>query len=764
MELASSVQGPVARAHAARIHEPRGAPDRGIQAATQRKRFATAIGFGISLNLAWAGQAQARSRSVRKAHGQGRHGRREVLSIGVVTPLVVPLAAKAEAEPPTVSKKVSEGVYIFDQAYGIPGLGVGANIPIRMTVLSLEGGGYLVYNPCHPTVEAMQMLKDFGLTDVRYIVCGTVAIEHKYYAPQWAQLFPKAEVWISPRTFSWPVDFGPYVPVGGFSRSTPLQKIPKDASLAPWSSKGIDHLQLTVDYAPRTVFEETVLFHKPSGSFVCTDMLIGLSDEPPEILTLSPYKEGLLWFSRNEPLEEVDVSSPKTLKDGYQKSVLLLNNINPRSLLSVAAGDLAVPEQLGLASKAPQKELGYFGWCNWQASDSPCAKLDDRLLPSKGSKTFDCRPGWRGEWTRLAAGVEGTGFQVPSFVAELQVSRDPETLNSFAKEISRRWPGIKKVISSHFSSPLPASSENVSKAISAVCRGPPGPAARAADLSAILNFRDYLEENDLIYKPIHTKTVPRHDLEDLQRRLETADAGILSELTEQLGRIKAALVCVQGETAPLLETHPDCSDFKDVATYEMQLRPLGFKRCPACQLACEKQDPLSCDHITCVCGHEFCWMCGEDRRVIKAHDNSYHHKRCPFYEPCDETPRLEKNCPVCQATGVPCLRPPQAHAARRAAIRQQALGLEVRRLREGMEQSDGAIITEKTETLGRFSADAVRLLADVLSRTMHWQLMTIRAVQRPEHPFNLEALSQLLCGGPLASCCRVLNSDPPARR
>ena len=106
-----------------------------------------------------------------------------------------------------------------------------------------------------------------------------------------------------------------------------------------------------------------------------------------------------------------------------------------------------------------------------------------------------------------------------------------------------------------------------------------------------------------------------------------------------------------------------------------------------------------------------------------------------------------------------------------------------------MEQSDGAIITEKTETLGRFSADAVRLLADVLSRTMHWQLMTIRAVQRPEHPFNLEALSQLLCGGPLASCCRVaflvaqsaqspcfgrccmqrnraevLNSDPPARR
>ncbi|CAE7611466.1 unnamed protein product [Symbiodinium natans] len=269
----------------------------------------------------------------------------------------------------------------------------------------------------------------------------------------------------------------------------------------------------------------------------------------------------------------------------------------------------------------------------------------------------------------------------------------------------------------------------------------------------------------------------RRDLEDLQRRLETADAGILSELTEQLRRIKAALLSVQGETSPLpdsyvasfnmfnsfnqlsikvlMESHscPECGsaehvvasksalqcrscgisrckhcknmwnvdhrcatsvalssswdNFKDLAVYEMQLKPMGFKRCPSCQLACEKQ----------------------------AHDNSYHHKRCQFYEPCNEPPKLEKNCPVCQATGVPCLRPPQAHAARRAEINQRALGLEVKHLREFLEQSDGALVTERTE-----------------------------AVQRPENPFNLEALSQMFCGGPLASCCRVLNSDPPAVR
>ena len=96
----------------------------------------------------------------------------------------------------------------------------------------------------------MQQLREAQLTDVRYIaaskrlyiarpgeVCGTIAIEHKYYAPQWAKLFPKAEVWVSPRTFSWPVDFGPYAPLGGFARGKPLQKVPKDSSQAPWRSQ-----------------------------------------------------------------------------------------------------------------------------------------------------------------------------------------------------------------------------------------------------------------------------------------------------------------------------------------------------------------------------------------------------------------------------------------------------------------------------------------------------------------------------------------------
>ena len=47
-------------------------------------------------------------------------------------------------------------------------------------------------------------------------------------------------------------------------------------------------------------------------------MLIGLSDEPPEILLLSPYKEGLLWFSRDETLEKV----PARTVDALQSDAL----------------------------------------------------------------------------------------------------------------------------------------------------------------------------------------------------------------------------------------------------------------------------------------------------------------------------------------------------------------------------------------------------------------------------------------------------------
>ncbi|GMI12398.1 hypothetical protein TrRE_jg5296, partial [Triparma retinervis] len=69
-----------------------------------------------------------------------------------------------------------------------------------MTVISLSTGGLLIYNPLACTQELQDLLapiiKDHG--DPRYIVLGTVALEHKVYAGVFAQNYPKADVYLQP--------------------------------------------------------------------------------------------------------------------------------------------------------------------------------------------------------------------------------------------------------------------------------------------------------------------------------------------------------------------------------------------------------------------------------------------------------------------------------------------------------------------------------------------------------------------------------------
>eukprot|EP00931_Biecheleriopsis_adriatica_P103340 TRINITY_DN78192_c0_g1_i1.p1 TRINITY_DN78192_c0_g1~~TRINITY_DN78192_c0_g1_i1.p1 ORF type:complete len:229 (+),score=45.11 TRINITY_DN78192_c0_g1_i1:62-748(+) len=97
-------------------------------------------------------------------------------------------------------------------------------------------------------------------------------------------------------------------------------------------------------------------------------------------------------------------------------------------------------------------------------------------------------------------------------------------------------------------------------------------------------------------------------------------------------------------------------DFKNSCDTFLTYWPMGIKRCPNCRVPFEKEDPDSCDHIFCHrCDHEFCWECGEDRKVILAHGNHFHHPQCRHFFEFEETPQLRSDCPVCQATGKPCV-------------------------------------------------------------------------------------------------------------
>lgn len=86
-------------------------------------------------------------------------------------------------------------------------------------------------------------------------------------------------------------------------------------------------------------------------------------------------------------------------------------------------------------------------------------------------------------------------------------------------------------------------------------------------------------------------------------------------------------------------------------------RLFNFKQCPACGNACEKEDEDSCDHMTCICGKEFCWSCLADRTVILHHGNHYHNPDCRFYVPYNGAAEFVEKCPECKRNGKACLPP-----------------------------------------------------------------------------------------------------------
>ena len=164
-----------------------------------------------------------------------------------------------------------------------------------------------------------------------------------------------------------------------------------------------------------------------------------------------------------------------------------------------------------------------------------------------------------------------------------------------------------------------------------------------------------------------------------------------------------------------------------------------------------------------------------------------------------------RNCPRCKETGIPCLRPSEEEAAKRANVQKEQLGLYVKNWRKADER-DAALVSEKTEVgrlptmmvtvwqrslglsqhlrhkpmeglkfishpvfkkvkLKRTTVTKINKLTSTLNN--HFQTTMIHILKIPRRkltelqvrgghvPFG-EVISQMFCGGPLASCCRVL--------
>ncbi|KAL0332121.1 UNVERIFIED_CONTAM: hypothetical protein Scaly_2113600 [Sesamum calycinum] len=191
---------------------------------------------------------------------------------------------------------VKDSIWLFEQEQALGFSSVSTNI--RMTVIKLKSGGLWVHAPIAPTKSASSLLelmeqallKELG-APVEYIILPTFAYEHKIFVGPFSRKFPKAQVWVAPRQWSWPLNLP--LEFFGIFRAKTLKD--EDAS-APWA----DEIEQKVLSSPEVgigPYVEVAFYHKRTRTLLVTDAVIYVPRQPPECISkdslLSSAKNGL---------------------------------------------------------------------------------------------------------------------------------------------------------------------------------------------------------------------------------------------------------------------------------------------------------------------------------------------------------------------------------------------------------------------------------------------------------------------------------------
>ncbi len=261
------------------------------------------------------------------------------------------------SQRPTLRREiVPDRIWVFDQPQGI----FYAVVPIRMTIVALAGGGLLVYAPIAPTEECLGLVQELidRYGEIRHIILPTSSgLEHKVYVPAFSRRFPKAQVWLSPGQWSFPLNLPHrWLGLGG-------KTIQEGGH--PWGLE-FDHAVLEINLG-RGTFAEVALYHRPSRSLLLTDLVVAFSPEPPEIFNLDPFP--LLFHSRDRS-DEIPSDTPAQRRKGWQRIALFATYFRPSAVEAVSLG-----ETIRQSLRAPDRSgRNYFGlypfrWqSNWQDS------------------------------------------------------------------------------------------------------------------------------------------------------------------------------------------------------------------------------------------------------------------------------------------------------------------------------------------------------------------------------------------------------------
>lgn len=308
---------------------------------------------------------------------------------------------------------VKDTIWTFDQLHGI----LYTIVPIRMTVVKLEAGGLLVYAPVAPTTECIRLINELVARygDVKYIILPTSSgLEHKVFVGPFARRFPKAQVFVAPHQWSFPLN----LPLSwlGFPQSR-TQELPADKSQVPFADE-FDYAVLDINLG-RGSFGEVAVFHKRSHTLLLTDTILSVPEEPPAIAQIDPYP---LLFHARDNAQEAIVDTPANRRKGWQRISLFAIYFRPGALEVAGMG-----EMFRDAFKAAEKsKKAYFGF-------------------------FPFR--WRENWQQSFAALRGNGrpFVAP-ILQTLILPQGPKQVLDWADKVAS-W-DFHQIISCHFDSPI----------------------------------------------------------------------------------------------------------------------------------------------------------------------------------------------------------------------------------------------------------------------------------------------------------------------
>jgi Domain of unknown function (DUF4336) len=327
----------------------------------------------------------------------------------------------------TIRKEiVKDTIWTFDQIQGI----FYVVVPIRMTAIKLEPEGLLIYAPVAPTPECIRLVNELAAEhgEVKYIFLTTISgIEHKVFVGPFARCFPKAQVFVAPQQWSFPLNL-PLSWLGLPAKRTSV--LPRDSSSTAladqfdWAILGPIDLRLGW-------FAEVALFHRRSRTLMLTDAVVSIPETPPAIVQLDSYP--LLFHAKESPSDLV-ADTQENRSKGWQRIALFAMYFRPSVL--------EVPPWSGVfasALRAPERSRkAYFG-----------------LFPFK----------WKTNWEHCFEALRGGGrLLVAPILQTLILNRAPRETLDWASRVAS-W-DFAKIIACHFDGAIDCSPREFRQAFS----------------------------------------------------------------------------------------------------------------------------------------------------------------------------------------------------------------------------------------------------------------------------------------------------------